>query len=70
MDNMSAIYYEERHYLPRMFAIQKFLKGSLEQRTVSISLPRSIEIKDTHREIFPKNYLQYFVIISDYINKY
>ena len=53
---MSALCSGGRHYLypPGMFAIQKSLKGSPEQRAVSTSLSRCTEMQDIFGENFPQ----------------
>lgn len=64
---MSALCSGGRHYLylPRMFAIQKSLKGSLEQRAVCTSLSRCTEMQDIFGEIFPQQLFAMYLVLCD-----
>lgn len=48
-----------------MFAMQKSLKGILEQRTVGISPPRCAEMQDTHGEFFPQQSFVVCLVLCD-----
>ena len=64
---MSALCSGGRHYLylPRMFAIQKSLKGSLEQRAVCTSLSRCAEMQDIFGGIFPQQLFAMYLVLCD-----
>lgn len=48
-----------------MFAIQKSLKGILEQRAVGMSLPRCAEMQDTHGEFFSQQLFVVCLVLCD-----